>query len=201
MLPLRSILAAGGAAIMLTLTGCGASPWEGTFSPVSPGAPALAADTPVRLRDVSWERLQAALTELEAERAASDAPPDEWPAEKKADAKARLLRALQVTADPATVQVLGRSTFRTTWQTDPNDGELAAFARRIGATTVVWSTNYLGKTRVVRDEPVSEWRTGSYPSYRDGRRHTQTFSENATIWVPVVVDADEHAFMAYFLRE
>lgn len=187
---------------LLAATACGPSKWEGTYTPSQPAAavPALAATEEVRLREVSWERLAAALDELDAERAASDAPFEEWPAAEQDAAKSRLLRALQVTADPAQVQLLGRSVFRTTYSTNPNDGKLASFARTIGANTVVWSSNYLGKTQVVRDEPVTEWRTGSTYS-RHGRRRSDTFTENSTIWVPVVVEADEHAFIAYYLRE
>ncbi len=180
--------------------GACASAWERSYAPAAPDGTPLAPQQSVKVRDVPWERLDAALRELDAERAASDAPPDEWPADKKAGAKQRLLTALQVTADPATAEILGRSTFRTTSQTNPNDGELASFARKIGANTVVWSSNYLGKTQVVRDEPVSEWRSGSWAAGRDGRRRYDSFTEHSTIWVPVVVEADEHAFVAYFIR-
>lgn len=181
----------------LGAAGC-QSKWERSFTSLEE-APALAPAQPVRMREVPWERVEAALVELDTERSVSDVPPEEWPEEKKAAAKLRLLHALQVSADPTTVQVLGRSAFRTTYETNPNSGELEALARRKGATTVVWSSNYLGKTQVVRDEPVTEWRTGSYYSGRD--RRSRTYTENSTIWVPVVVEADEHAFMAYFLRE
>jgi hypothetical protein len=119
--------------------------------------------------------------------------------EKSLAAKQKLLTALQVTADPAHVEILGRSEFRTTSETNPNDGELAAFARKLGAETVVWSSNYLGKAQIVRDEPVTEWRTGSWSSGHGTRRY-QTYTESATIWVPVVVEGDEHAFLVYFLR-
>jgi hypothetical protein len=183
----------------LGAAGC-ESKWERSFTPLDE-APALAEAQTVRMREVPWERLEAALVELDAERSASDVPPEEWPEEKKAAAKLRLLQALQVSADPSAVQVIGRSAFRTTYQTNPTSGELEALARRKGATTVVWSSNYLGKTQVVRDEPVTEWRSGSYYSSRSGRRRSETFTENSTVWVPVVVEADEHAFMAYFLRD
>jgi hypothetical protein len=193
--PTAGVVIAG---LVLWCAGCGPSNWERSFTPEGE-APALASAAPVRLREVPWERLEAALVKLDAERAASDAPPDEWPQDKKDAAKQELLRALQVTTPIDGVEILGRSAFRTTWQTSPTDGELEALARKKGANLVVWSSNYLGKTQVVRDEPVTEWRTGSYYAGRD--RRSRTYTENSTIWVPVVVEADEHAFMAYFLRE
>lgn len=189
--------AAVGGAIALA-AGCGPSNWERTFTAQST-APALLPADPVRMREVPWERVESALVQLDAQRAASDVPPEEWPADKKLAAKAELLRALQVSAPPEQVELLGRSAFRTTYRTDPADGELEALARKKGANLVVWSSNYLGKAQIVRDEPVTEWRTGSYYSGRD--RRSRTYTENSTIWVPVVVEADEHAFMAYFLRE
>jgi hypothetical protein len=158
---------------------------------------ALPAKQEVKIREVPWQRLDAALQELEEERAAADAPPDEWPADKSLAAEQKLLTALQVTADPSHVEILGRSTFRTTSETNPNSGELAAFARKVGADTVVWSSSYLGKAQIVRDEPVTEWRTGSWST---GKRRSQTYTESSTIWVPVVVEGDEHAFLVYFLR-
>jgi hypothetical protein len=193
------IAAVSGTLLVGWLAGC-SSEWERAYSPAGASAAPLHAGQPLKIRDVPWQRLDVALYELEQERAASDAPPDEWPDEKKAAAKQKLLTALQVTADASSVEILGRSTFRTTWTTNPNDGELAAFARKIGADTVVWSSNYLGKAQVVRDEPVSEWRSGSWSTGPDGRRRSDTFSENSTIWVPIVVEADENAFVAYFLR-
>lgn len=187
--------------LMLTLVGC-TSTWENMYTPVGERAPALPADAAVTLREVPWERVQATLGELEKERAASDVHPDEWTDEQKGEAKTKLLRGLQVSADPAAVRVLGRSVFRSTERVQPNSGELEAFARKIGATMVVWSSTYLGKTEKIVQEPVSQYSTGT-DRYRDdrGRRRTDSYTENSTLWVPVVVKADEHAWTAYFLRE
>lgn len=156
----------------------------------------------MRLREAAWDRLQATLAELQAERSASDVHPDEWPAERKAEANARLLRGLQVSADPAGVDVLGRSAFHTTRPTRPDDGELERFARKIGATMVVWSGTYLGRVLTTEREPVTEYSTATR-HYRDkkGKWRSETYTVNSTIWVPVTVEADEHAWVAYFLRE
>lgn len=187
------------------LGGCTASPWESEYR--SSGAEATGSrrvaadpDGTVRIREVSWERIQSTLHELDAERAASDIHPDDWDPQRKLAAKAKLLRGLQVSEDPRDVTVLGRSVFRTTDRVRPDDGGLIAFARKIGATTVIWSSSYMGKADVVRSEPVTEWRSGTWDR-RDPDRGSRTFSENSTIWVPVVVQADERAWMAFFLRE
>ena len=112
--------------------------------------------------------------------------------------RAKLLRGLQVTEDPATVQILGRSEFQTTDPVRPDDGSLAAFARKIGATTVVWTSKYRGRRDTVVDEPVTEWRTGTITTARG--RHT-TFTESSTVWYPVLMKEDEYAFVAFFLRQ
>lgn len=180
--------------------GCEKSPWQREFVPSDESVSLAPGGGPIRTREVPWERVQETLADLHAEWVASDLPREEWPESRKLDRRARLLRGLQVTADPRSVDVLGRSEFRSTDRLRPYDGELEEFARKIGANTVVWSSTYLGKTDVVRSEPVTEYRTGSFDRRgEDGR--SRTFSESSTIYVPVVLKADERAWIAYFLRE
>jgi hypothetical protein len=185
---------------MAILQGCRTSPWESEYRSAGAAATPLVKEAPVRIREVPWERIQATLVELDKERTASDIHPDDWDAARKLEAKAKLLRGLQISEDPRSVEVLGRSVFRTTDAIRPDDGVLMAFARKKGATTVVWSSSYMGKTDVVRSEPVTEWRTGSWQRWNDNRGST-TWSESSTIWVPIVISADERAWMAFFLRE
>jgi hypothetical protein len=154
----------------------------------------------VRIREVPWERIQQTLVELDRERIDSDIHPDDWDEDRKLDARTRLLRGLQVSADPRQVQVLGRSVFRTTEAIRPDDGSLTQFARKLGANAVIWSSSYMGKTEVVRSEPITEWRTGSWQRWHNAGG-SQTWSESSTIWVPVIISADERAWMAFFLRE
>ena len=45
------------------------------------------------IREVPWERIDGVLREIDAERAASDVHPDEWPAERLDAQKARLATA------------------------------------------------------------------------------------------------------------
>lgn len=181
--------------------GCASSPWESSFDSSGVAAPELAKDAPVRIRDVPWDRLQQTLAELERERESSDVHPDDWDPARKEAAKSRLLRGLQVSEDSSGVEILGRSVFRTTDPVRPDDGSLRDFARTIGANSVIWSSSYLGRTDVVRSEPVTEWRSGSWQHWDGRRSRTHTYSESSTVWVPVVVSADERAWMAYFLRE
>ena len=163
---------------------------------MGPAAPALSPTEPVRVREVPFDRIQATLTALTEQAAKSDTYPDEWAKDKKDAANAELLRGLQISEDPATIRVLGRSEFTTTDRVRPEDGTLEKFARKIGATTVVWSSAYRGKADIIVDHPVTEWRTSSWGSRR-GRG--VPFSETYTIWVPVRMSADQYAFVAFFL--
>lgn len=196
--------------LVLAMAGCsGPTVWERAFEPCEGASLAPAAEgAPVRVREVPWDRIHDALRDLEADVAASDIPPEEWPPERRAGAQARLLRALQVTADPASVEVLGVSEFRTTDPLRPGGAgaeELRAFARQIGADEVVWASRYLGKAQRIEDRPVSTYTTGTDWFFgRRGRGRWGSgsgfYSESTTSWVPVAVEADEHAYTAFFLR-
>jgi hypothetical protein len=185
--------------LLAVLQGCSVSPWENNYTPTAEAAP-VAKGTPVQLREVSWARLQSGLKQMESEQAKSDIHPSDWPPEKKAEAKARMLRILQVSEDPATVEILGRSTFRTTTPLKPEtDADLAEFARKIGAGKVVWSRRLMGKAEEIVQEPVTTFGTAYYD--RGFRRHgTATYTETYTTWVPIAVQSDEYAYVAYFLR-
>ncbi len=185
-----------------TLGGC-VSTWQRTFEASS------AASSPARfeptedvvIRGVPWSRLNSALRAIDRERAESDIHPDEWPPSKQAAERVRLVKALQLSEDPAKVVILGRSVFRTTRDVDPIDGSLERFARSIGADYAIWSTTSLGKAQTVEQEPVT--RTG-YASRRfrdrDGRHDDDSFWYNETIFVPVVVEREEYAWVVYYIR-
>ncbi|HHN78542.1 MAG TPA: hypothetical protein ENK11_07710 [Phycisphaerales bacterium] len=190
------------ALLAATLGGC-ASSWQRTFEASS------AASSPARfeptedvvIRGVPWPRLDAALRAIARERAASDTHPNDWTAEQRAEERARLVKALQLSEDPAKVVILGRSVFRTTRDVDPLDGTLSRFARSIGADYAIWSTTALGRTQTVEQEPMT--RTG-YASRRfrdrDGRLDDDTFWYNETIFVPVVVEREQYAWIVYYVR-
>ncbi len=186
--------------LMLTapLGGC-ASPWQRTFEAASPARFKPTED--VIVRGVPWSRLDAALREIARERAESDTHPDDWTEEQRAGERARLVRALQFSEDPDTVAILGRSVFRTTRHIDPLDGSLEQFARSIGADYAVWSTTALGTTQTVEQEPLTRH---GYVSRRfrdrNGRLDDDTFWYNETIFVPVVVEREQYAWIVYYAR-
>lgn len=192
------------AASLAGLTGCArVSVWEARYEPSERGGelrPAAEARNPasVSIRRVPWERLDATLSELERELAASDAPREEWTPDRRAAADAKLLRGLQVTQDPAGVAVLGVSQFRTTDFDRPIDGDLIGLAARAGGDTVVWSSRFLGKADRVVQEPVTSYTTWSGWYGRGGR--VRSGSDSTTTWVPVRVQADQHEFVAFVLR-
>lgn len=180
------------------VSGC-ASLWEQNFRGNPLASVAAAPTTSVTIREVPWSRLDATLSELGAQAAASDVSPVDWSPERKAQAKAELLRGLQVSEEPARVEVLGSSRFRTTDPVSPDDGSLAKYAERIGANLVVWSSFYVGKADRVTSQPVTSvgWNSWGYPcdSWGGG-----SVWNDGTTWVPVVVSADEFAWAAFFLR-
>jgi hypothetical protein len=187
------LLAIGAIVGVLALGGC-SSPWKDHYAgSVSPGAPSAR----VTVREVPWERVDGALREIQRVRAESPVHRDEWTEAERAEEKATLLRGLQISEDPSRVEVLGRSVFRTTDAVDPGDGELAKFAGEIGADYAVWSSSYVGKTDRIEHEPVR--RTGGGWGY-DSDRRGRWGVYDGTWDVPVVVSADEYAWIAYFLR-
>ena len=191
----------GSAVASSLLGGCATSPWQAAYTSLS--TEPLSPTTDVKIRGVSWERLEPVLRELDAEAAKSDAPPEEWPADLRAPRQTSLLEALQVTRDAGTVDIIGRSAFKTTDIVEPEDGELAALARQKGADLVVYSRSYLGKTEKIVQEPVTTYSSGTNSWWasdaRRRRRHVD-FSESSTSWVPMKIQADEHFVVAYFLK-
>jgi hypothetical protein len=184
----------------LILTGCASSRWETEYVGVkAPGSGARA--EPVEVRSVPWERVDATLKELDAEIAGSDVPAAYWSEERKADAHTKLMRGLQVKADPRTVVVLGRSEFATYDPMMPGSAggraELESFARKIGADAVVWSSHSLGITERLVDRPIYGGRGELYgidPAVR------ATYSDSETMWVPTRVSSERTAYLAFFLR-
>jgi hypothetical protein len=198
---LRTTLLLAFAASVFILEGCTASPWQSNFVSTAPSA-ALATDAPVQIREVPWDRLQQGLGELEAQASGSDVHPADWSPQQKEEAKAKLLKTLQVSENPSSVTIIGRSDFRSTTEIHPesNDqADLINFARRVGATKVVWSRRLLGKEDVIIQEPVTTYSSGFDDHW--GHRHGNVpFTYTSTTWVPLQVAADQYAYVAYFLR-
>ena len=195
-------------AAALVLGGCaGRSVWEQTFvgAPEAPGAAALADRAAVRSRSIPWDRMQRTLSDLERDASASDVHPEDWSAAQKQEARIKLLRGLQFGGDPARTQILGRCEFRTTETIRPDSDDRRAldeFARKVGATDVVWSSKILGKTEKVVDRAVTSNTNGNFwGSHRDRDRWwDDNYSQTTTTWVPMRVPADDTGFVAYFLR-
>lgn len=180
------------------LGGC-ASPWQRTFRASSSAE--FEPTAHVIIRGVPWSRLDAALRENARVRAESDVHPDEWTAEQRAEERDRLVNALQLSEDPGDIAILGRSVFRTTRDVDPLDGSLERFARSIGADYVIWSTTTLGKAQSVEQEPVTRhgYASRRFRS-RDGRHDDATYWYDETVFVPVVVEREQYAWMIYYIR-
>lgn len=179
--------------------GC-ASAWERSFES-APGEASFEPAERVMIRRVPWDRLAAALESIESARAASDTHPDEWPPERQAAEKAELVTALQLSEPPGKVSILGRSVFRSSADIEIFDGSLSSFARSIGADYAIWSTTYIGKAERVEHEPVT--RTGwSGRRYRRGVGSTDDgyISFPETIYIPVVVERDQFAWLVYYVR-
>lgn len=184
------------------LCACERSLWEERLTLVDAAPAARVAPEDVRVRDVPWERVEPVLAELRGEVARSDAPVEEWPVERRAEAEQKLLRALQVTAQSGATRIVASSEFRTTAFSRPDARELRALAGRIGATLVVWSSLPLGKADRVDYVPVTTWTSGNIWARRDrhGNVRSEPYNESSTTWAPVVIEADESAFLAFFLR-
>lgn len=187
---------------LLSLGGC-ASVWQRNFESRTDSAlPALPARTPVEVREVPWARVEQALVDLSKLWEESDVPYEQWPPEKKRDADARLLRALQVTDSPDQVQIVGRSSFKTTERVRPGSGDLGDFARKVGADTAIWASRYVGRGERVETQPVysSGYRHVQYYDARSNKYRTRYEYDDWTTYVPVVVEADETAWVVYYLR-
>lgn len=187
-------------ALALSLSAC-VSPWEESFE-AAPGAylEPLPPEAPVDVRRVPWERLDVALVELEREVIESDTHPSEWPDERLAARDGRLLLALQVSQPDA--RILGRSVFRSVDPIRPDDGQLGTFARQLGADLAIWSSRYQGKTTIVKQEPVTTYgsRYGGRGRYGYDSDRGSYISFQETSYVPVVIEADEYAWVAYYVR-
>lgn len=180
------------------LGGC-SSPWQDHYT----GAPIgrFEAVEQTHVREVPWQRIDDALYEIDINRASSDIHFDDWTRDEKLEEQASLLRGLQVSQDPRDVIVLGRSSFNSTDAISARDGGLRDFASSLGADFTIWASEFIGKADKVIQEPVYqhgyEWK-----SYRNssGDYHHRYEPWHRTVYVPVVVQADEFAWLVYYIR-
>lgn len=194
--PIRPALLALAVAA-LGLPACSTT-WQDEYQGVAEGT--YPPSGSVVVREVPWARISGALADIEAQRASSDTHPDEWSEQRLLAEQAALLSGLQISEDPSDILVLGRSVFRSTNHLSPEDGSLAEFARSIGADYAVYSANYLGTKQVARQEPVYRSGLGIRYYHDDGHLHRAYTPWDRTVFVPVVVEADEYAWVVYYLR-
>ncbi len=181
------------------LPGC-ANVWQDGYQPYA-SAPSLPSAAKVTVREIPWERMESALREQEELLAASDVHWEEWEHAQRLEAKAKLLKALQMTEDPELVHLIGVSSFRTTDRVKPWDGELESFARSRGAHYAIWSDRYMGKAEAIVTSTV--WTdTTDYITYEDptGEDRRASRQRSSSSDVPLVVEKDETGFTAFFLR-
>lgn len=182
------------------LGACSSSPWRESLVRGPDANTAGDRSTAVRVQSVPWERVEKTLGELRQDVINSDTHPDDWSADQRLTAKGKLLKGLQVQGEPGSVQILGKSEFRT-MNSINTDKDLQAVARSLGADTVVYSTRVVGKGTKIVDQPVTSYTSGTFwERDSDGRHRPQTYSENHTTWVPITVQADEVAAVAFYLR-
>lgn len=180
------------------LGGC-VSPWKSTFEAATDAV--YPPTDRVIIRNVAWERVNTALREIDQARADSDISPAEWGGDRQLAERARLANALQLSEDPESLAVLGRSVFKSVGEVRVLDGSLSSFARSIGADYAIWSTTYLGKTQSVETETISRHGyTYGRHRRRDGRIDYEYLPYHETIYVPVVVERDQHAWIVYYVR-
>lgn len=184
---------------LAALAGC-TTVWEESYRPISE-IPKLSSGQKISIREVPWERMERAIEDSRQRIVESDRHPSEWSDEEQIAARADLLEALQVSNDPASVQVIGVSSFRTTDVVKPWDGSLVGFARKVGATHVVWADRYLGKAEAIVDRTIYIDRLDFGDGIdADGNPRDRFRSGTTTSTVPVVVNRDERGYTAFFLH-
>lgn len=200
----RGVLVAAALALS-TLSACTTGgEWANHYQPevlgrVEGTGPVLGEQDVVEIREIAWDRMEAAL-DIERRAGLGDVHPRDWSDETRTPERMALLRELQV-PDSTAAMILGRATFAST--DIATKQELLEKARKVGANRVIVSTRPLGQREVIRDEPVTTTSTGTRWTSRrdrDGRYRHESYSEQSTTYVPVVVDADLIQYAAYFLR-
>ena len=183
-------------------TGCASNQWATNFQPVA-AAPAteapLAQNAQIAVREVPWGPFTELLQRLQARIAQDPRPLDQWPEPERTALKRDFLDGLNITLDPATITVLGRSEFRTTDFSAPDQNQIVEAARKVGANSVIWSGNYLGKVQSVQSQPVYAPASGYFGYRPDPVYYSRTY-DPSVLYVPVVVSEDEYAYIAFFMR-
>ncbi|MCC7387999.1 MAG: hypothetical protein IT431_04440 [Phycisphaerales bacterium] len=191
--------------------GCGPSVWERSFE-LEPGATTgtatigtPTAGTPaagVTVREVPWGRVGPALAAENERIVQSETNRLDWAADQARESELGVLRALQLPVPAEQARLIGRSNITTTQALDPEGRELAEFAASVGADYAVWSSQPLGKTQVVEQEPVTRdrWRWERIWDADDGRFIYVRRWEPETVWVPLVIEKNEARWVVFYVK-
>jgi hypothetical protein len=128
---------------------------------------------------------------------------DDWSVERARASELEVLRALQLPVEAERARLIGRSNITTTQTLDPEGKELAEFAASVGADYAVWSSQPLGKTQVVEQEPVTRdrWRWERIWNADDGRFIYVRRWEPETVWVPLVIEKNEARWVVFYVKD
>lgn len=186
---------------VLPLAGGCASQWEKHF-PATEGFAdrQTAAVERVEIRTVPFERIRKYEEDERQLQIDSPVAPADWDASQRREAKARLLRALQLQAEPDQVDVLGWSDFHTTQE--PGLDSLRQFARKLGSDVVVVAEAPAGQVTTIQQQPVHSDQQGWVTPIDRRRRYAggYFYSDRSTTWVPIAVTENQTYYQAFFLR-
>lgn len=182
--------------------GCGPSVWQRSFE-LEPGVTAPPPTTGVVVREAPWGRVGPALAAENERIVQSDTNRLDWTAEQARESELAVLRALQLPVPAERARLIGRSNITTTQSLDPGGKELAEFAASVGADYAVWSSQPLGKTQVVEQEPVTRdrWR---WERIWDADRNRFIYTrrwEPETVWVPLVIEKNEVRWVVFYVKD
>ncbi len=182
--------------------GCGPSVWERSFE-FEPGVAAGAPSATVLVRGAPWGRVGPALAAENERIVKSETHRDDWSVERARASELEVLRALQLPVEAERARLIGRSSITTTQRLDPAGRELAEFARSVGASYAVWSSEALGKAQTIEREPVTQdrWRWERIWDADNDRFIYVRRWEPETVWVPVVIERDEARWVVFYVKD
>jgi len=191
-------------AAFVTAAGC-ASPWEKNFvaNPDLAGQK-FAATTAVELRTIPFERYQRYVENEHKRRVESTTAPQDLPREEQLAAKDRLLEALQLRERGDDAEVLGWSEFVADEPLRADSPKLADFGKKVGADYVIVASNYAGQVTRTEERPVTTYSQG-FTTFTRGRGRrgavSNSYSDQTTTWVPMLVTTDEYFYEAVYVRK
>jgi hypothetical protein len=135
----------------------------------------------VSIRTVEFERAKAFLEDDAKRRAASAVALEDETGEMKRERQQRMLKAFRVPEKQEDVMLLGREEFCLYVRLDPKDGQLEAFAKKIGADYAAVSIGYMGRVNAVVYMPRTNYATsfGTSTAYGAGGSAT-AYSQDTT---------------------